>query len=191
MRPDTRPITRRRALGILGAGAAALATYNFQGGVLLRGHERPRPLVPDAAAEQRLQAELDRLLTRAEVHEALVVVETRDGSWRWVGGRSSSADFDRSDLTADTPVLLASITKLYTAALVMRLVERGRLALDESIAGRLPAHYIDALHRRDGVDRSGSITPRNLLAHTSGLPDYFTDRPRGRMEHERAPAAGG
>jgi CubicO group peptidase (beta-lactamase class C family) len=74
---------------------------------------------------------------------------------------------------------LASITKLYPAALVLRLVERGRLEFDQPIASLLPDSLIHGLHRLDGVDHTDEITIRHLLAHSSGLADYFTDRPRG------------
>ena len=55
---------------------------------------------------------------------------------------------------------LASITKLYTAATVMALVERGELALTTHVRRLLPAFTGDGRER---------ITVRHLLTHTSGL----------------------
>ena len=64
----------------------------------------------------------------------------------------------------DTIFDLASLTKvLATAPLVMRLIERGRLDLEDTVAEHLP------LWR--GPDREG-VTIRDLLAHSSGLPAY-------------------
>lgn len=55
---------------------------------------------------------------------------------------------------------LASCTKPFTAIAVMKLVEEGRLSLDDSIAKHLP-----------GVpDSCSAITVRHLLQHTSGIP---------------------
>jgi CubicO group peptidase (beta-lactamase class C family) len=64
----------------------------------------------------------------------------------------------------DTLYDLASITKLFTTTCVMRLVEQGRLALDEPLAGWMPEFAAGGKER---------VTPRHLLTHTSGLPDYL------------------
>lgn len=65
-------------------------------------------------------------------------------------------------MTTDTGFAFASISKTLTAAVVLQLVEEGRLGLDDSAARRLPAFGLDP-----------RITVRMLLDHTSGLPDYF------------------
>lgn len=71
----------------------------------------------------------------------------------------------RTPATADTPYNIASVTKLFTAMLVMQLEEEGRLGLDAPIARYLP----DSVHVP--VDPSGTpITARHLLTHTAGLP---------------------
>lgn len=62
--------------------------------------------------------------------------------------------------TPDTVYEIGSITKTFTAALVLRRVEQGRLSLDEVVTRWLP-------------ELQGSadvVTIRHLLAHTSGLP---------------------
>jgi len=59
---------------------------------------------------------------------------------------------------------LASITKLFTTTAAMRLVERGALVLDEPVARWLPDFAAG------GKD---AVTPRQLLTHTSGLPDLL------------------
>ncbi len=57
---------------------------------------------------------------------------------------------------------IGSITKQFTSAAVMRLVERGAVHLDDSIATYLP--QLPAPWRR--------VTVRQLLNHTSGIPSY-------------------
>lgn len=54
---------------------------------------------------------------------------------------------------------LASVTKLYTAAVVLRLVDEGALALDDPAAKYVP-----------GLGAGEEVTLRHLLTHTSGLP---------------------
>ncbi len=73
-------------------------------------------------------------------------------------------------MTTGTAFALASISKTLTAAVVLQLVEEGKLSLDQRVAPLLPAF---------GLDKR--MTVRQLLDHTSGLPDYFLnakiDRP--------------
>ncbi len=71
-------------------------------------------------------------------------------------------------MTVATPFEVASITKAVTAATALRLSERGMLNLDDRLGKVLPG--------RQGFDRE--ITIRQLLSHTSGLPDYWTDGPK-------------
>jgi CubicO group peptidase (beta-lactamase class C family) len=68
--------------------------------------------------------------------------------------------------TTDTVFPAASVSKLFTAALVMQQVERGRLDLDT------PANrYLEpALRVRDTSGAEVPVTLRQLLSHTSGLP---------------------
>ena len=58
---------------------------------------------------------------------------------------------------------IASLTKSYTASVVLQLVGEGKLSLDDSVEQRLPGL----------VPNGGKITIRQLLNHTSGLFDYF------------------
>jgi D-alanyl-D-alanine carboxypeptidase len=174
---DPRSITRRRAVLTLAGGAATLFAL--------------RPLrnlwssmTPDAvtgnaeAVMQELQRLLDGLGARDDVYSAVVAVESDTGSFRWIG-TVGHADSGGTPMRADTPFHIASIDKLFTAAVVMRLHERGRLGLDDPIATHLPASLIGGLHRLGGVDHTESITVRHLLGHTSGLADCFEDRPKG------------
>jgi CubicO group peptidase (beta-lactamase class C family) len=63
----------------------------------------------------------------------------------------------------DTRFRIGSVTKQFTAALVLQLVEEGRLALDGRVTDYLPDY--PAAHG----DR---ITVHHLLTHTSGIPSY-------------------
>lgn len=72
--------------------------------------------------------------------------------------------------SADDAFRIASVTKTYTAATVLRLVEQDKVALDASIAAYIdPA--LDRILRNEGYD-TGRITVRQLLSHTAGLNDH-------------------
>jgi CubicO group peptidase (beta-lactamase class C family) len=70
--------------------------------------------------------------------------------------------------------LLASITKPMTAAAVMTLVDAGQLSLDDKAVKFFPAFT--------GEGRE-TITIRNLLTHTGGLPDMLADDESLREHH--------
>src|SRR5215471_7517493 len=76
--------------------------------------------------------------------------------------------------TADALFLPGSIGKLYTATLILKLVEEGRLDLDTPIRAYLPDFRVQ------DEQAAEIVTPRNLLCHTSGFDgDHFTDTGRG------------
>jgi D-alanyl-D-alanine carboxypeptidase len=79
-------------------------------------------------------------------------------------------------MTKDTPVYLASVTKLYTAVAIMKLYEQGALRLDDPMAKYLPGDLIRGINVYQGHDYSNEITIAQLLAHTSGIPDYYEEK---------------
>jgi CubicO group peptidase (beta-lactamase class C family) len=74
---------------------------------------------------------------------------------------------------ADTKFRLASITKQFTAALILQLVDQGKLKLDGKLSEYLPDY------RKEVGDK---VTIHHLLTHTSGIPSY-TSLPKF-MENE-------
>jgi CubicO group peptidase (beta-lactamase class C family) len=74
-------------------------------------------------------------------------------------------------VTSGTLFQIGSITKVFVATLVMRLVEEGKLALDAPLV-----EYLPDLVLADAEIRAG-ITVRHVLSHTGGLlGDYFPDQ---------------
>lgn len=126
---------------------------------------------------QRLDQLLHRLAARKRVPHAVVGVERGDG-FRWAGAVGNGWP-GGPPMQADTPFFIASVTKLYIAAVVMKLHEGGQVRLGYPISGFLPTELTTGLHRLGGVDRTGEITIRHLLGHASGLPDYLEERPAG------------
>jgi D-alanyl-D-alanine carboxypeptidase len=111
--------------------------------------------------ERRLQARLDDLRKRQALPGVSVTIILADGS-TWTGA-SGLADVKRkTPVGPDTAFAIASVTKTYTAALIMALSHEGRLDLDARLGTLLPDTRIGA-----------KVTVRQLLDHTSGLPDYF------------------
>jgi CubicO group peptidase (beta-lactamase class C family) len=88
------------------------------------------------------------------------------------GGKTTGVHlFGRQTLALDAPAvrpdaifLIASITKPIVAMGALLLVERGLLALDDRVEEYVPAFGREGKH---------AVTVRNLLTHTSGLPDML------------------
>ncbi|HSA57458.1 MAG TPA: serine hydrolase domain-containing protein [Gemmatimonadaceae bacterium] len=111
--------------------------------------------VPDSA---RLAAVLDSIRQAIGATGATAAVIFADGNvWQGVAGHAWAGE----PVTAQTVFDVGSITKSYTAALILRLVADGALSLDDQVTRWLP----------DLAD-AGGVTLRHLLQQTSGLADY-------------------
>lgn len=121
-----------------------------------------------------LQALLDRSVSDTGVPGAVMAVQTQAGTWI---GASGKADLPANQaMTSDMQVRLAGVTELFTAALIMKLVEETignspetKLSLDDTIDKWLPDWAV-------WIQSSSQITVRMLLNHTSGLHDYETSQ---------------
>lgn len=123
-----------------------------------------------AAAEQptELRAEATAILRQAFQADGpgAAAIITKDGRTLWVGAVGLADVAAREPITPDTVFRLGSITKQFTAAMILQLVEEGRVKLDQPIGAILP----------DLPAAWGSVTVRQLLNHSSGVPSY-TDLP--------------
>jgi CubicO group peptidase (beta-lactamase class C family) len=129
--------------------------------------------------QAELQALLDRQLRRGHVYNAVVGVRSRDGSLDVTAAAGIADPEYETAMTADTPYAIASITKMYTAAAILTLHERGLVDLDETITAYLPGNLLAGIHVYRGTDHRDRIKVYQLVNQTSGLPDYFLDKPRG------------
>ena len=80
--------------------------------------------------------------------------------------------------TVDTKFRIGSITKQFTAMLILQLVEEGKLRLDGTISDYLPDYPAETGRR---------VTIQQLLTHTSGIPSY-TDAPDFFPKRSRDPS---
>ena len=77
-------------------------------------------------------------------------------------------------VTTDSVFQIGSITKIWTATMIMQLVDEGLLSLDTTVSEVLPGARLGT------ADVGGQVTVRHLLTHTSGIDgDVFTDTGRG------------
>jgi len=125
------------------------------------GRSAPPELLPlPEASAAELQAAVDRARATYGL-DVLVVGVSVDATRGWSGGSGTAPD-GRTRLTGDDPFAIASVTKTFTATVVLQLVEEGRLSLDDPVSDYLP-----------DVAQVRGVTVRQLLSHTSGVADLL------------------
>jgi CubicO group peptidase (beta-lactamase class C family) len=126
---------------------------------------------PSAWAENvppAIQSEIARIMQRARV-PGLVIAKVEKGAILWhaaVGERAPG-----EPMTLDTRFNVASLTKPVFATAVLSLVADDELALDEKVS----AHWTDP--DVTGDPRHDQLTPRLLLSHQSGFPNWRGKNP--------------
>ncbi|MCY9517024.1 serine hydrolase domain-containing protein [Paenibacillus apiarius] len=76
------------------------------------------------------------------------------------------------------PYHTASVGKTFTSVMLAILVEKGLVKFDDPISNYLPEDIVKDLHIYKGKEYTYDIQIKHLLSNTSGLPDYFEDKPK-------------
>ncbi|UVJ38878.1 serine hydrolase [Arthrobacter sp. CJ23] len=170
----------KRAGRLLGSGA--LLAGVFLGGCT--GVPEPAPFLPSpppttatapaatapasgSSSFRELQAMLE--LYSGEVLQEgapAVLIEAKVGREKWSHAAGVRSRDGGVPVQAGDPVQVGGITRTMVAVSVLKLVDEGRLALDEPVGRHLP--------ELEGLLRPPTpVTVRQLLGHTSGMPDYY------------------
>lgn len=86
----------------------------------------------------------------------------------WARGFGYADDSRKIPATSDTLYRVGAVSKILTAAEVLKLAEEGKVGLDRPLSRYLPGFSV---HSR--FKRAKAITVRSLLANHSGLPGFF------------------
>ena len=124
-----------------------------------------------SAASARLVAAVEAQVAAGAPGAVARIEAPRDGL-AWAGSAGRLTRGEGRVLRADDAFRAASVTKSVTAAVAVRLADEGRLALDEPLADQLAPELLDRWRALDSLPRT---TLRQLLAHTSGVPNYFRE----------------
>jgi len=117
--------------------------------------------------EKQLDSVLQEIMTRWGI-PGLGVGIVEDGEIVYARGFGVQSLETGVPVTPDSFFCVASITKCFVATAVMQLVEQGRLHLDVPLVQYLPDFRLDD-------ERCRQITLRQMLSHTSGMPDMEED----------------
>jgi D-alanyl-D-alanine carboxypeptidase len=123
------------------------------------------PIGSDAAIAEQAQALLNR--TAGLSRPGIVVLIARGDRVVFRGARGQANIELNVPLTADQVFRIASITKMFVAALVLKLSEAGKLSLDDRLSKFLP-----------DFPGAAGISVRQLLTHTAGISDRIPPEAR-------------
>lgn len=96
---------------------------------------------------------------------SIMGVAVKDQDILWSGAFGSANLEGKIPATTDTMTSICSSSKIFTATAIMKLVDHGKLALDDKVADILPKYSVI-----QKFPEGGAITVRSLLSHSSGLP---------------------
>ena len=109
----------------------------------------------------------DKYIQEKNIYESVVLVEREPGETVF------SNAYGGKDI--DSPIIAASITKMFTAACVFILVQQGFITLHDSLLNFYEPAYLKGLHFYKGKDYSYDLKISDLLYQTSGLADIYEE----------------
>lgn len=108
-----------------------------------------------------------------EMLGVLVYIQSPDKNIQWGYTKGFDGKNSSKNLELSQPMLIASTTKTYMAATVLKLVEKQKLTIDEPIKNLISeSSRVQLTQAGYNLD---SINVRHLLSHTSGIRDYVDD----------------
>lgn len=172
--------------------SAALLTGLFAAGGAEAQSVRSRVTRLDGRSLSSAEVErtVERLMRAGRV-PGLALAILNKGEVVYLSGFGVARADTRTPLTDTTVMYAASFTKSMFAYMVMQLVEEKALDLDRSMARYLakPLSEYEKYADLAGDERWRRITPRMLLSHTSGLPNWRWFRPNETLDIMFEPGA--
>lgn len=157
---------RRAALLLVPFLASAVRTQESRTQESRPEESRPSPV---AASEAAVRAHLTTLQEQRGWSGVSAAFVLPDGA---VGAVTLGVDAAKAPLTAASKLMSGSIGKTYCAAVALQLVHEQKLALDGKVQDVLGSRPWYAK-----VPNAATITLRQLLNHTSGIPEHVWKKP--------------
>lgn len=144
--------------------------------VVDRPPELAIPRLTQSEALASLQSRADGLAAEGRFSGAMLIEADGETIYRGTWGLADRAT--GAPVTLDTRFRLGSANKMFTAVAALQLVDQGRLALDGTVGRYLPDYP-----NREIADK---VTIRQLLTHTGGTGEIFTDEYAARRSEVRS-----
>jgi len=136
-------------------------TFNIsQGKILRKRHKIKKPVSLEIT--EKLQTALDQLIAEKGVGASVKLTSTLG---KWVGTSGVSNLETQTPVQSEDKFQIASVTKPFTAVVVLKLAEEGKLSLDDTLEKWLP-------DIANNIPNGNDITIRQLLNGSSGIYDF-------------------
>jgi len=145
-----------------------IATFFLLSGVICVAQHSTKPVPLNAATKARIEKDIPTLMEKAGV-PGLSIAAIRGGKTVWTGSFGVRSEETRKPVATDTMFNVGSLSKPVFAYGVLKLVDAGRLKLDEPLAPYLPKEFTE------GDPRFKQITARFVLSHRTGFPNWPGD----------------
>jgi CubicO group peptidase (beta-lactamase class C family) len=120
------------------------------------------PVYAQTVDKAKLDQFFDRLAEKNKGMGSLAIVRGGNVLYTRTIGYSQVSETERKPLTAANRFRIGSITKMFTATMILQLVEAGKLKLADRLDKFLPQ-----------VPNADKITVLQILSHRSGIPNIF------------------
>lgn len=144
------------ALGAVSISCSSLPRYDIP---KERGHDAGNTL--DEGTGARLRGILDQAVEQYRLIGVQLSVKTGDGK-TWNGASGTKDRKRKIPMSAEDPIRIGSITKVFTAVVIFRLIENGMLGLDQAVDAWFP-----------DIPGGHTASLRHLLDHSSGIPEIL------------------
>lgn len=118
----------------------------------------------DTALANELQTNLEESISTSQSPGVTQAIITPEG-FTWKGAAGLSDIETQKNMQSDDIFSIASITKAFTGATVLKVVESGQISLDDTLGQRLP-------EIAKNISGGEDITLRQLLNGSSGIPSF-------------------
>ena len=136
---------------------------------------------------EKIKLKLEKMvLKNKDLKNALLLVHSDKLKIHWKFAFETTGQ-KQNPLTIDNPFYIASIGKTFTSLIIAKLYERGKIRYYDPISRYLSPEMLRDLFVYQGIDYSNEVLVKQLLNHTSGIADYYEDKPiKGKSMKELA-----
>lgn len=113
-----------------------------------------------------LQGILDKAVDNKKIFGTSFCIKYKGETWSGTSG----------NLKPESQYFIASTTKLFVTSVILNFRSKGLLNLDDPISRYLDKEVLHGIHTLNGKNYENVISVINLLAHTSGIADYFQQK---------------
>ena len=115
----------------------------------------------------KLEKVFNNLTNSKKIHEGILLIENTSGEFSFVKTHGNKE--------LNSPLFMASITKLFTTTCILILLEQDKISLEDKVSKYLDKNILRGIHVFNGKDYSLELTIFDLLFQVSGLPDVYLE----------------